>query len=597
MTDDNSTPELERALARATAETNLRRLRVILPMILGLHALGVWTGLSRPASAVSEAVRTWLDNLWRLQASGFVVAMIFTAIVYGASRGPRLERLAHNITPVVFAFYLVWGPLVSGNAQRARANIDVFNFVMMGTAAFLLTPTTVTLAAQALSTAIMLAAAWHFQRDQSVLRSINVNVITIAVGSAFLSRLLSSSFRRAEIDRRTIEAQKRELEALNRELAARVERKAEELVAKAVQVQSLAKQLQARVRDRSEELARALSKMHEGRGSDVGTGTVLGDRVKILGRIAEGGMGAVFLGEDLATGERVAVKIVLAGEAQDVATLQRFLRESRAAASVEHPAVAKTLHVDVSEQGLLFQVQELVRGVALSTVINSKLRFSPNEVARFGATLADALRAAHAAGVVHRDIKPSNVMLTEDEPGLKLLDFGIAKVRATPSTSLASAASDEPASGAHAIAKQQAALTQTHEIVGTPEFMAPEQILTPTLVDDRTDVYALGLLIYRLVEGHSPFRVSSVGEYLTAHTLQLPDPMSDDVPPALAALVSRCLSKDARVRPSAFEVASVLDAIADEQGAPPFVTSAASWLAYARRSLDDPRTSIAPTLG
>jgi serine/threonine-protein kinase len=576
VSDLDRAHDLEPALRLAESEANVRRLRVMMPMSLGLHVMGVWTGLARTTSAPTDAVRQWLDTLWKLQSIGVLFAATCVAILLAATRWEKAKGLALRMTPAVVAFYLLWGPLISGNAQRARANIDVYTFVMMGTAAFLLTPAALTITLQVLSTAILLAAVFHFHHDPAVLRSITVNVVTVAVGSAFLARVLAASFRRAELDRRTIERQKRELEALNVDLEARVDRKASELLAKAEQVRSLARQLQERVRDRSEELGRALSKLHDARGGGVSEGTVLAERVKILGRIAEGGMGAVFLGEDLATGERVAVKLVLAGEAQDAGTLQRFLRESRAAASVEHPAVARTLHVDVSERGVLFQVQELVRGVSLSSLIHASERFDPSDVARFGALLADALRAAHAAGVVHRDIKPSNVMLTEGDPGLKLLDFGVAKVRA---------------SGA------DPSITHTNELVGTPEYMAPEQILTPSLVDDRTDVYALGLVLYRLLEGRGPFAVKSVGEYLTAHAMIAPAALSDRVPPALSAIVTRCLAKDPLVRPSAFELFSVLSALATELGAPPFAERSSVWISRAYRALEGQRASVAPTVG
>lgn len=569
-------PALSAQLRAAEADTNVRRLRIILPMSFALHVMGVWTGLARTSASATDAVRAWLSTLWKLQTVGVVGSAIFLAIVYGAARSRRAAAAAQKLTPWVVTFYLLWGPLVSGNAQRARPNIDVYTFVMMGTAAFLLSPALSTLLAQALSTLILLAAVWHFQTDPAALRSITVNVITVAVGSAFLSRLLAANFRRSEVDRHTIEAQKRELEALNRDLEALVEKKAAELIAKTEQAQSLSRQLQERVRDRSDELGKALARMHDARGGGVSSGTILGDRVKILGRIAEGGMGAVFLGEDLATGERVAVKLVLAGEAQDVATMQRFLRESRAAASVEHPAVARTLHVDVSEQGVLFQVQELVRGASLSTLISTGARFEVSEVVRFGAVLADALRAAHAAGVVHRDLKPSNVMLTELDPGLKLLDFGVAKVRAS---------SADPS------------LTHSNEIVGTPEYMAPEQILTPSLVDDRSDVYALGLLLYRMIEGRGPFAVKTVGEYLTAHTMTSPAAMSEAVPAKLSALIMRCLAKDARTRPSAFEVAAVLNDCASELRAPSFAERSAVWIARAERSRLEAREAVAPTVG
>ena len=302
-------------------------------------------------------------------------------------------------------------------------------------------------------------------------------------------------------------------------------------------------------------------------------GAVMGHRVKLVSAIAVGGMGTVFEGLDLATGEAVAVKVLQGAGLVNSAMLQRFLRESRAAAKVEHPAVARMLHVDVSEGGVPFQVQELVRGVPLSSALNAEKGARPAlEVARLGAVLAEALSAAHAAGVVHRDIKPSNLMLTASAPGVKLLDFGIAKIDNGLDVSV----------------------TGTHEIVGTPEYMAPEQVLTPSLVDDRSDVYLIGLVLYRLVAGCNPFEGNSPIALMTAHSVKAPPALDAAVPSALREIIARCLAKEARLRPSAFEVAVVLRSLADSLGAPSLEVISTQWIARVQSHVGPRASSSAP---
>jgi hypothetical protein len=247
VSDPEPARDIEHALRLAESEANVRRLRVMMPMSLGLHVMGVWTGLARTTITGTDAVRQWLDTLWKLQSIGVLFAATCVAILLAATRWEKAKGLALRLTPAVVTFYLLWGPLISGNAQRARPNIDVYTFVMMGTAAFLLTPAALTITLQVFSTAILLAAVFHFHHDPAVLRSITVNVVTVAVGSAFLSRVLAASFRRAELDRRTIERQKRELEALNSDLEARVDCKAER-AAREGRASALARAAAARAR-------------------------------------------------------------------------------------------------------------------------------------------------------------------------------------------------------------------------------------------------------------------------------------------------------------------------------------------------------------
>jgi serine/threonine-protein kinase len=207
------------------------------------------------------------------------------------------------------------------------------------------------------------------------------------------------------------------------------------------------------------------------------------------------------------------------------------------------------LHVDVSDDGMLFQVQELVEGVTLQQRVRPGHRWEPSTVARVGAVLCEALAAAHARGVIHRDVKPANVMLTRDAPGLKLLDFGIAKLYE------------------HTLAGDAA--TRTGAILGTPAFMAPEQIDGTAEVTDRSDVYAVGVILFLLSTGKFPFGDATPRRMLLNHLLLRPPDVRDlepSVPKGVAELVARCLLKEAPERPPAADAARDLAAFAD--GAP-----------------------------
>jgi serine/threonine-protein kinase len=278
---------------------------------------------------------------------------------------------------------------------------------------------------------------------------------------------------------------------------------------------------------------------------------VLGGRFIVGEVIGEGGMGAVYAGVDQVTGARVALKIVQATSTRTLDALRRFAREAGTAAAINHPAVVRMIDVDVSEDGLLFQAQELIDGEPLSRQLHRA--WHPGDAARVGAVLGEALAAAHAVAVVHRDVKPENAMLTPIAPGLKLLDFGIAKL--------------------HAAAQGYSgdAMTRTGIIVGTPAYMAPEQALGAG-VTDRADVYAVGVILFRLLSERLPFEAESaraLGLLRALHDAPRVRAFQPAVPAALAELVDRCLARRPEDRPSAAELARGLAAWADTAGAPP----------------------------
>src|SRR5262249_21782878 len=151
------------------------------------------------------------------------------------------------------------------------------------------------------------------------------------------------------------------------------------------------------------------------------TGTVLGDRFEVDQWIGAGGMGVVYSGLDRVTRARVAIKVIRPSKLIELDSMRRFLGEASVVAAITHPAVVRMIHVDISEDGLLYQAQEFVEGATLEEHLSAGT-WPQAEAARLGEVLCDALAAAHDHGVVHRDVKPGNVMLIDQSPGLKLLD-------------------------------------------------------------------------------------------------------------------------------------------------------------------------------
>jgi serine/threonine-protein kinase len=360
-----------------------------------------------------------------------------------------------------------------------------------------------------------------------------------------------------ELEERTAELKRarEDLLGLNTELEQRVAAQVLEIVQHARDVDALNVQLRAQVQERSRELAEALRGLSHG-AVDTTTlrdGDVVGGRVRIQRWLGRGGMGTVYLGEDLLTGHTVAVKVMNPEVGKDPDVLARFLNEAAAAAAIDHPGIIKTLHVDVGDAGRLYQIMEYVDGQTLASVLTS----GPLGVAlaaRVGAAIAGALAAAHARSIVHRDIKAANLILCRRAPGVRVLDFGLAKVlRDQRSVS-------------------SGGLTKAGDIMGTPEYMSPEQIRDFSQITPRSDVYSLGVVLHEMAAGRLPFSAAAPAGHLVAHLTQPPPDLRDvvaDAPPAFANLVTACLAKEASDRPTAAELGSTLHALAEALGAPP----------------------------
>jgi hypothetical protein len=269
---------------------------------------------------------------------------------------------------------------------------------------------------------------------------------------------------------------------------------------------------------------------------------------RILKVLGGGGMGIVFLAEDLRLKRLVALKTMRPNVAESSAERQRFFREAQAAAAVKHDHVA-TIYQVGEEKGVPFLAMELLEGESLEERLKRQGRLPVAEVLRIGREIAEGLAAAHARGLIHRDVKPANVWLEGPSGRVKLLDFGLARPAA-----------------------DDLHLTQTGMVVGTPAYMAPEQA-RGEVVDERCDLFSLGVVLYRLATGALPFKGKDTLSFFAALATQQPPParrINAAVPPALSALIERLLAKERERRPaSAREVAQALHDIAQTAPAAP----------------------------
>ena len=276
---------------------------------------------------------------------------------------------------------------------------------------------------------------------------------------------------------------------------------------------------------------------------------------EILSLLGSGGMGEVWRARDSRLGREVAVKVLPPQVATDPKALARFEREARAVAALSHPNVL-ALHDFGRDGGIVYAVSELLEGETL----RQRLRqgpISPRKAAEWGAQIARGLAAAHEKGIVHRDLKPENLFLTRDGR-VTVLDFGVALYEAPIPTS------DTEAPTLHV-------RTETGRVLGTMGYMAPEQVCGEP-VDARSDLFALGCVLYEMLTGERPFHRPSVAETVVAVLREEPEgldaaptPSGRKVPPAFARLVRHCLEKHPEERfQSARDLAFQLEALADE---------------------------------
>jgi serine/threonine-protein kinase len=278
------------------------------------------------------------------------------------------------------------------------------------------------------------------------------------------------------------------------------------------------------------------------------TGAILDGRYKIHGFLNRGSTARVYLAEDFETGAPVVVKMLSPESARNPELRARIATEARATIAVRHPNVVDVLGVGETQGGLPYLVMEALPGEPLDELLRKTPMLPPDLALVLARQAAAGLCATHAAGVVHRDVKPGNLLVlgAPDQPyGLKLLDYGLAKLW-----------DQHPPSEANAI-------------VGTVEYMAPEQILVEA-VDARSDVYALGVVMFRLFTGQLPFE-TSVGPMVLRHQLFSPIPppswLDDEIDPRLEALILNATRKHPENRyPTMQALLADLDAIVGLSG-------------------------------
>jgi serine/threonine protein kinase len=273
-------------------------------------------------------------------------------------------------------------------------------------------------------------------------------------------------------------------------------------------------------------------------------GDVIRHKYRVLERIGSGGMGAVYKALHIPFGELRALKVINPALAADSGVFARFLNEAVVTRRLKHPNAVRVEDFDTGEDGRHFMVMEYVAGRTLRDVISE----APLSVSRFcsiSLQVSAALSAAHQLGILHRDIKPSNILIVGETPNeqVKVVDFGIAKLLETKRDE--SITHDE-------------SLTSTGMVVGTPAYLSPEQALGKGTIDidERSDLYSLGVVMYEMLTGTPPFKGSTETSLLMPQLWAPPKPLQEvrlDVPKSISELILQCLEKDRNLRPSTAE--------------------------------------------
>jgi serine/threonine protein kinase len=265
------------------------------------------------------------------------------------------------------------------------------------------------------------------------------------------------------------------------------------------------------------------------------SGDVVGGKFVVEGVLGSGGMGVVLAARHVQLGQKVAIKILRPDAAASREAIGRFLREARAAVTLQSAHVVRVMDVGTLPGGLPYIVMEHLTGTDLGGLLLERGNLGVEEAVDYVLQAMEAVAEAHALGLVHRDLKPANLFLTTRPDGsglVKVLDFGISK--ATEG------------------ATRDQSLTATSAVMGSPMYMSPEQLRSSKNVDTRTDIWALGVILYELVAGRCPFEDETVTGLCARIAADPPTPLRQlraDVPPAFEAVVTRCLEKDMRNRP------------------------------------------------
>ena len=259
-------------------------------------------------------------------------------------------------------------------------------------------------------------------------------------------------------------------------------------------------------------------------------GQVVADRYHIIKKLGEGGMGAVYLGEHVKMGRKSAIKVMTQAMSNDPDAVSRFNREASNASRLSHPNICQVYDFGETSEGLIYLAMEFIEGRSLSDLAEAEGALPPARAASIVKQAAEALQVAHDQSIVHRDIKPDNIMIVQGKDGsdiVKVVDFGIAKAIAGDETGQK--------------------VTKTGLVVGTPEYMSPEQ-LSGDKIDGRSDLYSLALVCYKLLTGVLPFQADTSQETMIKRLTDAPEPLATarpDIvfPPRLQAVMDRALAR------------------------------------------------------
>jgi serine/threonine protein kinase len=262
------------------------------------------------------------------------------------------------------------------------------------------------------------------------------------------------------------------------------------------------------------------------------TGDIIDSKYRIIRLIGEGGMGAVYEGENVRIHRRVAIKVLHAAVAENQDAVQRFEREAQAAGRIGSEHIVEVLDLGNLADGDRYMVMEFLEGDSLSDRIRNRGRLTPAEIYPLAVQILEGLKAAHGAGIIHRDLKPDNAFLLKSRKGqadfVKLLDFGISKFSQLSGESGFS-------------------MTRTGSVMGTPYYMSPEQAKGAKGMDQRADLYAVGVILYECLTGQVPFNADTFNELLFKIVLEEPPPLPQLVPdldPGFAAIVGKGMARE-----------------------------------------------------
>ena len=298
--------------------------------------------------------------------------------------------------------------------------------------------------------------------------------------------------------------------------------------------------------------------------SEVRAGDIIAGKFQIERVLGEGGMGYVVAARHLQLGQMVALKFMR----EDVLTDEyrsRFLREARNTVRLKSKHVSRVLDVGALDGGTPYMVMEYLEGTDLSALLQKRGPFPPAEACEYIIQACEAIAEAHGHGIVHRDLKPANLFLTRGsggEPVVKVLDFGVSKV-------LELGVDDTSPGGRRG--HIDSVVTKATDLLGSPSYMSPEQVVSARDADALSDVWSLGIILFRLISGKAPFTGNSLGD-LIQNIIHGPMPnlrdLRPDLPEGLEHVLFRCLERDKTRRPDVIELARLLAPYAGPNVAP-----------------------------